>query len=107
LNTLLGISTIFSLLFLAFCIPINLAILWVYKKRVKGQQSTVGRGPSVQLRTNAAANASRSDLIERRLLFFAVITSFGHALISCLLVSQIVIDLRNKLYFFTFYFHKF
>jgi hypothetical protein len=72
-------------LFLAFCIPINVAILWVYRKRVKVQQSTVGT--TTQQRTNAAAKA-KSDRIERRLLLFAVITFFGHVLIAFLQVHK-------------------
>jgi hypothetical protein len=47
------------------------------------QQTTVGT--TTQQRTNAAAKA-KSDLIERRLIMFAVITFFGHVLIACLMV---------------------
>jgi hypothetical protein len=84
---------IFSLLFLTICIPINVAIWWVYRKRRNPHQAprvgpqlqnTIGLQPSVG---NAAAKA-KADRIERRLLFFAIITFFGHVLIALYLVSQ-------------------
>jgi hypothetical protein len=68
-------------LFLVFCIPINVAILWAYRKRrnqLKSQQS---------FGSNAAAKA-KADLIERRLMLFAIFTFFGHVLISLMLVSK-------------------
>jgi hypothetical protein len=63
------------------------AILWAYRKRGEPPppQTTVGIGTAIQQQTNATAKA-KSDLIERRLLLFAVITFFGHVLIACLMV---------------------
>jgi hypothetical protein len=83
---------LFSLLFLTLCIPINVAIWWAYRKRREQNQprvgpqpqNTIGLQPSVG---NAAAKA-KADRIERRLLFFAIITFFGHVLIALYLVSQ-------------------
>jgi hypothetical protein len=94
LNTYIIIATLFTVLFLAFCIPINLAILWEYRQKTKQHRSHVGPQPNQlqsqgtigRKRTNVAANIE-ADRIERRLFTFAVITFFGHVLIAFHLVS--------------------
>jgi hypothetical protein len=93
LNVYIGITTICSALFLAFCILINVAILWAYRQRrklLKSQQSTAigGTGTSVKQQRNAVAK-TKADRIERRLLIFALISFFGHVLMTIMLVSNI------------------
>jgi hypothetical protein len=89
LNTYVGTGAISSVIFLAFCIPINVAILWAYRKRRKQhKQPRVGQQQNQDntiVQTNAAAKA-KTDLIERRLLIFAVVTFFGHVSIALYLV---------------------
>jgi hypothetical protein len=95
MSTYILISTICTVLFLAFCIPINVAILWKYRQRTKQHRSHVGPQPNQlqsqgtigRQRTNAAANIE-ANRIEWRLFTFALITFFGHVLIAFLLVSQ-------------------
>jgi uncharacterized membrane protein YjgN (DUF898 family) len=65
---------------LAFCIPINLAILWAYRKRRQQLK--------LQLSTGNTAAKAKADRIERRLLIFAVLTFLGHILIAIMLVSK-------------------
>jgi hypothetical protein len=76
-----------TVLFLFFCIPINVAILLAYRKT---QQSTNQlQGITIgQLSSVSAAAKAKADLIERRLLLFAVFTFFGHVLIALHQVSQ-------------------
>jgi hypothetical protein len=78
----MGLTSLWSVLFLAFCIPINVAILWAY--RTKGQQQISHQSA---VAGNTAANAKREQ-IEKRLLFFAVLTFLGHIIISLMLVSE-------------------
>jgi hypothetical protein len=92
LNTYIKISTILSILFLAFCIPINVAIVWAYRSRrqqLKSQQST-----TTATHGNMAAKA-KADRIERRLLLFAILTFFGHVLMSIMLVSILILIVIN------------
>jgi predicted negative regulator of RcsB-dependent stress response len=89
LNTNVGISTLSSALFLAFCLPINAAILWAYWQRRKQQQSaSVGLEAQGTMSIQNAAAKAKEELIKRRLLLFAVLTFFGHALITVAMVSQ-------------------
>jgi hypothetical protein len=92
LNTYIGIATLWTVLFLALCIPINLAILWAYRKR-RNQQQTREQNQGIigqHLFVGNAAAKVKADMIERRLLLFAVITFFGHALISIFMVGKLL-----------------
>jgi hypothetical protein len=79
----MGLTSLWSVLFLAFCIPINVTSLWAYRKQlqqIKFQQSAVG---------NTAWNVTvKEEQIEKRLLYFAVLTFLGHVIISLMLVSE-------------------
>jgi hypothetical protein len=68
------------------------AIWWEYRKRSKLQQPHVGphllQGNTIGEQSKNVVAKAKADRIERRLLFFAVITFFGHVLITLYLVSQ-------------------
>jgi hypothetical protein len=63
------------------------AVLWAYRNKRK-QHRIVQKQPSVPL-GNAAAKV-KADMIERRLLLFAVISFFGHALFSVYMVGKLL-----------------
>jgi uncharacterized membrane protein len=73
-----------------------MAILWAYRKRriqQEGKQPNQQQQQGItigQQRMNGAAKA-KADLIERRLLLFAIITFIGHILIAIWLVRKIYI----------------
>jgi hypothetical protein len=90
LNTYFGITTLSSALFLLFCIPINVVILWAYRRRSKAAHPAAvvaQNGTMTMAHQNAAAKA-KADQLAWRLMLYAVITFFAHALITLNFVSQ-------------------
>jgi Mg2+/citrate symporter len=97
----MGVNTIFSVLFLAFCIAINVAILWAYRQRRRKQQkkekhsaAAVGSSNQWHQKNAAAKKTTKGDRIEHKLLLFAVITSIAHALMSIVLVCLIACQIK-------------
>jgi hypothetical protein len=72
------------------------AIVWAYRSRrqqLKSQQST-----TTATHGNAIAKA-KADLIERRLLLFAIVTFFGHVLMSIMLVGILIVTKNLAIFF--------
>uniref|UniRef100_A0A183BXR4 Serpentine receptor class gamma n=1 Tax=Globodera pallida TaxID=36090 RepID=A0A183BXR4_GLOPA len=68
-NYLIYLDATFSVIFMAFCILINICVFVTYKSKAK----------------NGSRN--NSDRIEQKLLVYALVTFFGHALMAFLMIG--------------------
>uniref|UniRef100_A0A914HKW4 Serpentine receptor class gamma n=1 Tax=Globodera rostochiensis TaxID=31243 RepID=A0A914HKW4_GLORO len=69
-NYLIYLDATFSVIFMAFCILINICVFVAYKSKAKKK----------------IGNQKNFDRIEQKLLVYALVTFFGHALIAFLMI---------------------
>nr|CAD2180981.1 unnamed protein product [Meloidogyne enterolobii] len=88
LNFYIQLSTIESIFFLIAFIIINLMTIFAYKKRLNSQTGVV-----------IAHGNKSNDKIERKLMFFALLTSFGQMLIAIIVICIYAASIWNMISF--------